>query len=112
MALPTIFWFREVRDFVAKIVPFVASALAFIAWAYNIVAVMIVAAINAIYDGIASLDTSFVSGGNFGGLEWIGYVNAVIPLDAWLALMSALMVFKIAIVTLRWIKSFIPTMAN
>lgn len=112
MALPTLYWFTKIGDYVARVVPFVASVLAFFAWAYNIVAVLIVAGINAIYEGVMSLDTSFASGASFGGLEWIGYVNAVIPLDAWLALLSALMVFKIAVVGLRWVKSFIPTMAN
>jgi hypothetical protein len=112
MALPTIFWFREVRDYVAKVVPFVASVLAFVAWCYNAIEVMIVAAFNTIKGKILSLDTSWMQSADFGVLDGIAVINSFAPVSETIGLLSALFAFKLVIYLVRWVKSFIPTVAN
>lgn len=112
MALPTLFWFTKIGDYAARVVPFVATALAFVAWAYNIVEVLIVGTFNAIASKIASLDTSFLTSADFSAFQWVTTLNAVFPLSESLGLLGALFTYKMVIIAIRWLKSFIPTVAN
>jgi hypothetical protein len=112
MALPTIFWFTKIGEYSARIIPFVATFLGFMAWCYNIVEILIVGSLNAIYNAIASLDISALGGADFAAWTYIGFVNAIFPLSEALAMLGAFYIAWISIIVLRWVKSFIPTMAN
>jgi hypothetical protein len=112
MATPTIYWYSKLAEYAAKIIPFVASALAFWAWFYNIVAVLIVGSLNKIFNYLAAIDLSNYGNVDFSTWYYIGILNAVFPLTETFAMLSGYFVFWGALITLRWVKSFIPTIAN
>jgi len=112
MALPSPFWLQDALNKLARVVPFVSTILAFFAWAYSIVEVLIVGVLNLIKNQIASLDLSMLGGANFAEWAWIGYVNALFPLSEAIGILGAYYTAWMSIIILRWIKSFVPTMAN
>jgi hypothetical protein len=112
MALPTIYWFSKIIEYVARVVPVVASVLAFFAWAYNIAEMLVIGSLNAIINQIASLDISQLGSADFSAWIWIGYVNALFPLGESIALLGAYYTAWMVVILVRWVKSFIPTMSN
>ena len=112
MALPTIYWFTKVAEYVARVVPFVSTVLAFFAWSYNIVALAIVGPLSEArlsLEGVAVVNSVAV---DWQVYEWIGLVNAVLPLSEGLALLSAYWTFCLSMNLFRWAKSFVPTLSN
>lgn len=82
------------------------------AWGYNIVEMLIVGSLNAIYNQIISLDLSAMASADFAGWVYIGYVNAIFPLSECVALLGAFYTAWLTVILIRWVKSFIPTMSN
>ncbi len=112
MALPTIYWFSKVREVLEKVFPFVTSGLALLAWWYNIVAVALVGALHWIRNALNALDLSAFAPADFSAWPYIGVINAIFPLTESLALLGAYFTVWIAVIVVRWVKSFIPTLAN
>ncbi len=61
---------------------------------------------------LTSIDTQAFRNVSFGSIEYVGYVNAFIPVSEFIGLMSIYLTIWATVILLRWIKSFIPTMAN
>ncbi len=71
-------------------------------------------AISNIYDLIVIFRGDIVRMGsaNFATLDYISYVNGVLPLAELVGLFTTYTALWLLIITIRWIKSFIPTMSN
>lgn len=112
MAKPSIYWLQKAAEILGKIAPIAGTILGFIAWLYNLIEVVIIGTIDFITAKLAEIDTSAFSNANFASLQWIGYLNAVFPLSEYLAILSAYYIAWGVVVLIRWIKSFVPTVAN
>lgn len=72
-------------------------------------------AIKYIFDRIVLLqgmDMNQISHASFAGLDMISYVNGVFPLSEMIGCVTVYTTAWIILITIRWCKSFIPTIAN
>ncbi|MCW1921500.1 hypothetical protein OKA05_02980 [Luteolibacter arcticus] len=109
--IPSMFWFNKVKDYAAKLLPLAATVIAFFAWFFNIVALVFVAGVDWI---TSTLNTIQLAGGGAEFSVWpmIGLLNAIFPLAETLGILSAYFTFWAVIISVRWVKSFIPTLSN
>jgi hypothetical protein len=109
--LPLIF-LANVAKYLAKSGKFVAIALAFILWLVDFIEVVITATIQQVVAAFQSLDLSTFSNVSLVAIDYIAYANAVLPISEFVVLFVAYMTAWLTVVIIRWIKSFVPTLAN
>lgn len=102
---------KKFLDGNAKAAKSFAILVAWLLWMFGIVQAS-VAALGDTITKFMALDMSAFYGVNFAGLDYIGVVNAIIPLSEFLALLSIYLTAWGLVIVLRWIKSIIPTMGN
>ena len=112
ISLPPLYWYKELSKYAARLWPLVSTALAFTAWMYNLVWILIVGAYTKINALLASVDLANFGNADFSQWQYIGIVNAIFPLTESLALLSFYYTLWGLVIAIRWIKSFIPTVAN
>ena len=112
MAKPTIFYLLEISKQIANMLPVISTIVGFFAWLYNFIELVLIGTMTWMMDKLNSVDTSAFSGVTLSTIEYIGYVNAVIPLSEMLGVLSAYYTAWITIILVRWAKSFVPTVAN
>lgn len=59
-----------------------------------------------------NLNVQNIESANFNSIEMISYVNGVFPLSEFIAMLTVYSTAWVLIIAIRWIKSFIPTIAN
>jgi len=111
MHWPVIF-FNNIINYLAKYQKFCAAVFAFLLWAVGFIDMFIRATIQQIVDAFLSIDTEAFSNVSLSLIEWIGYANAILPLSEFVVLMVAYSTAWLTVIIVRWIKSFVPTIAN
>lgn len=112
VSLPHIWWFNKAAQVLKNVSPVMLSILGIIAWWLNLVEIVVVGGIYTIAGVIDGLDVSAFKDASFAAFDYLGYANAVFPLSESFAALSAYAVAWGGVIMVRWIKSFIPTMAN
>lgn len=111
MIWPVIF-FSKVANALAKNGRFVALFVAFIAWATSLIDAIVNVVLTQIRDAILSIDVSAFQSVSIASLEWIGYANAILPVSEFVILLGLYVTAWLTVILIRWIKSFVPTIAN
>lgn len=105
-----------------KILKAVATVAAMTVWLSGLIMSVIAGMIDDLLARITEFDASTLeakgvdlesfANAAIASVHWIGYVNAIIPLTEMILLTGAYFTGWTALIALRWIKSFIPTIAN
>lgn len=107
-----VYWLLKASEILGKHAKFVATLVAFVAWVYDLIDRLIGAALSGILDLLHGVDLSSFQKAAFTTVENIGLVNGIIPLSETLTVFQAYFTAWGVVVLIRWIKSFIPTVAN
>lgn len=84
----------------------------FVAWLVGFIQSAITSVIATFAGIFSALNLDSFGSVDFSGLEFIGYVNAFIPLSEFVGLLTIFLVAWGAVILLRWVKSFVPTIGN
>jgi hypothetical protein len=103
---------NRITDWLARTERFFSVVLATVIWGVNAYLGVFRDAWAMIQSKIGEADPSAIGTANFSILEGVGYVNAVFPLDEVIGLYSIYFTAWLCLITIRWVKSFIPTVAN
>lgn len=112
MALPSIFYLNSMAKMLRWLGPVAASVITFTLFVTNIFTILVFGALDAIATALQSLDTSGFGNASFAVITGIGYVNAIFPLAEILIVLTAYYTAWGIIISVRWVKSFVPTIAN
>jgi len=112
MPLPSLSWIARVGESALKAIPFFGSAVGFIALIFDIGERVLVGGINFLISSVNSIDTSLFSNAAFGAVSGISYANAVFPLSEFVTIWTSVFTGAAAVLVIRWVKSFVPTVAN
>jgi len=93
-------------------VPVFGTLLGLIAYIYDLGETLFVGTLNLVISRLDAIDTSLFSNASFAAVYGIGYANAVFPLQEFVTMWIAIGVGCLSVVVIRWIKSFVPTVAN
>ncbi len=89
-----------------------AIVTAFVAWITGIIPVLVTTVMNQIQQLFATLTFSQFQNIDFSAMASIGLINAVLPLSEMLTVITIYTTMWITVIVIRWIKSFVPTIAN
>jgi len=112
MAEASVNWLVNVAKVVGKSAPFFGTAVGFVTLVYDLGTQLIVGGLGYVSARLDGLDTSTFQTTGFGVIEAVGTFNAVFPLAEALTVWSALATAMITVITIRWVKSVIPTVSN
>jgi hypothetical protein len=84
----------------------------FIAWITGGIPALVTSVMQRIGEAIAAVTFNELGSVDFSALEYIGYVNALIPLTEFIYLCGIYVTAWVSIISIRWVKSFVPTIAN
>jgi len=105
-------WLSRVGSSVVGFVPGVASVTALITLIFNLGERMLVGGLNYAITQVNGINTSAFDNATFAGITFIGYGNAVFPLEETVTIWSAVATACLSVALIRWIKSVIPTVSN
>jgi hypothetical protein len=111
MAWP-IFYFTKLASGASKHSTLIAALVAFFLWITDVITNTIVAVLEQIAALIISLDVSSFQDVSLASIEYIGYINAFFPVSEFVVLVTLYTVAWVTVILIRWIKSFVPTVAN
>lgn len=115
MIFPLLF-FVKVAQALANNSKYVAIAIAFLLWITNVIDVLITTSIAQTVNAFANLNsqTFGTTGGttDLNSIEYIGYANSALPIAEFLVLSTLFVTAWVTVISIRWLKSFIPTVAN
>ena len=111
MALPSIWYLNKTAGMLRWIAPIAGSGLSFILFVTNVFTILVWGALDAIAEALNTLDLSAFGNAQFTIIQGIGFVNAIFPLGEILIVMTAYYTAWITVISVRWIKSFVPTIA-
>lgn len=103
---------NRITDWLARAERFLSVILAGVVWAVNAYVGVFKDAWALVTEKLAELDPGAIGSANFGLLEGIGYVNAVFPVTEVVGLYTLYFTAWLCLILIRWVKSFIPTVAN
>lgn len=112
MPLPSLSWIAKVGESAARLIPVVGTITGFFTLIFDLGERIVAGGINYLLDGLDAIDTSTFDNASFGAIAMIGYGNAVFPLEETMSVGAALIAACTTIATIRWAKSFIPTVSN
>jgi hypothetical protein len=84
----------------------------FLAWITGGIPALVTSVMVRISDAVAALTFSELGSVDFSALEYIAYVNALIPLTEFVYLVGIYVTAWVTVISIRWVKSFVPTIAN
>ncbi|MBB5349877.1 hypothetical protein HNR46_000098 [Haloferula luteola] len=93
-------------------VPLIGTIFGWFVWVNDLGERIIAGGLNFIIDRLDAIDTTAFSNASFASVAGIGIANAVFPLSEAITMWSALFTAMLAIIVIRWVKSFIPTVSN
>lgn len=99
-------------NYLAKHAKAAALVVAFLLWFNNFIEWIFNVVVAQLKELASSLDVAALQGASFANLEWIGYVNAVVPVSEFVTLGGVYTTAVIVIILIRWLKSFVPTLSN
>ena len=95
-----------------KAIPLFGSALGVLSLVLSIGEHVVSAGLNFAVNQVSALDTSAFSNAAFALVAGIGYANAVFPLSEFVNIWTSVFTAAGIVLVIRWVKSFIPTVAN
>lgn len=105
-------WLSKTGSAIVGFVPGVSTVVALVTLIFDLGEKMLAGGLNLAISTLSSIDTSAFSNVSFAGVAAIGYANAVFPLDEMISIWTAVASGCLSVVTIRWVKSFIPTVSN
>lgn len=111
MIWPIIF-FSKIVNALAKNSKWVALITAFLIWVNDLIDKTVTFVMSQLLDLIASIDVSSLQNVSLSGLEYIGYANAIFPISEAVTLSTTYVTAWLIVIIIRWVKSFVPTLAN
>jgi hypothetical protein len=116
MSIISIIWplefFAKLLDYCAKHVRWIGLAMAFLAWVTGFIKACITDTLTRLSGYLDAINLDNFQNVSFATLELVGYANAIVPISEFITLMTAYLVAWLTVITVRWIKSFVPTVAN
>lgn len=104
--------FFKLMRHLAKNSKWVASAFAFCLWVKGLIDQAVLVVISQITQAINSLDLGAFTNVNLAGVSMIGVANAILPISEFVTLLAVYLTIWSTVIIIRWIKSFVPTVAN
>ena len=90
----------------------VAMGAALLLWAVGVIQNCIIAVVAGFAATLNALNIDAFKNVSFAGIEFIGYVNAFVPVSEFVGLLAIYLVAWGLVIVFRWVKSLVPTMAN
>lgn len=107
-----LYWLNRAAALLGKYGWFCGGAAGLIFWFYDVLEIAVEAGLTYILSKISDLELQQLQGVTFATLEWVGYANGILPLSEMLVLCGVYLTAWGTLLGIRWIKSFIPTIAN
>ena len=105
-------WLSKAANALSWLGPIATSLITLALFVTNIFTMLVFGALDAAATAIQTLDLSRFGNAQFAIIQGIGYVNAIFPLAEILIVLAAYYTAWISVISIRWVKSFIPTIAN
>jgi hypothetical protein len=112
MALPSIWWLSKAGNALRWINPIATAVITTTLFITNVFTILVFGALDACATALQSVNVSGFGNASFAIIQGIGYVNAIFPLAEILIILTAYYTAWISVISIRWVKSFIPTVAN
>jgi hypothetical protein len=112
MALPSIYYLNAMGKALRWIAPLAGALVSFTLFVTNVFTILVWGALDAIATALGTLDLSGFGHASFAIIQGIGYINAIFPLGEVLIVLTAYYTAWGTVISVRWIKSFVPTIAN
>ena len=112
-----IIFFTTVVNAICRIARFVAIAIALVAWFCGFIETCFNTVVGSFTAIFASLNVQGLTGNGgastmFGTLEYIGYINAFLPVSEFVGLLAIYLTAWMGVILIRWTKSLVPTISN
>lgn len=112
-------FFQRVSNGITRIGRIVAIVIAVVLWINKIIVSCLESLFESFLQLLNTLDISALKGGvggsgavSFAAIEYIGYINAFLPVSEFVGLMVLYLTAWSIVIALRWGKSLIPTFSN
>lgn len=112
MPLPSLSWISKVGESAARLIPVVGTITGFVTLIFDLGEKIVAGGFNFALERLDAIDTSAFANATYGAIAFIGYGNAVFPLDEAMSIGAALITACTTVAVIRWVKSFIPTLSN
>lgn len=103
---------QKIGEWLGKLVTFTGTGVGLVVWIFDLGNRVIGAGLGWISGKLDVVNPDAWDNVSFAGVAFIGYANAVFPLTEAVQIWSSLATACLAISAIRWVKSFIPTIAN
>lgn len=107
-----ILYFWKFANGVAKNGKSVSLFVALLLWVNNIIDTVIYGGLNAIGSLMQSLNISAFQNLSLASLPQIQYINGIFPVSEFVSMSLVYVTAVCLLITIRWVKSVIPTLAN
>jgi hypothetical protein len=105
-------WLSRVGSSVIRIVPGVGTMVSCVTLVFNLGESMLVGGLNYALEHVNAINTTGFDNVTFASVSFIGYANAVFPLEEFVTMWSSVAAGCLSIAAIRWVKSCIPTISN
>lgn len=106
------YWLTAASNCLVKISRFAATGIGFAVAVVLWINSLFIGALNLLASKLATIDVSWLKPAALSSIQWIGYFNAIYPLSETAIMFGAYLTAWLVIIIVRWVKSFIPTVAN
>ena len=111
MIWPIIF-FSKILNHLGRFSAAWAMFCGFLAWILGVIDALVTVVMDQLTALFNSFSTSGLGNVNFATVENIGLVNALFPLSEFITMCGIYVTAWVTVIIIRWVKSFVPTMAN
>lgn len=111
MIWPLLF-FWKFANWAAKNGKGVSLSVAFLLWVNNVIDNVIAVTVDGVAMGLKLINLDAFANVNLATLPYIGFINGVFPLTEFVQMGTIFVAACVALVVIRWVKSFVPTIAN
>jgi hypothetical protein len=106
------FWLSEAGRLLSNWAPGFGLVSAVFVFVTDTINRVVGAGLTFVGEKIDQLDLTALKGAQFTTIQAIGYANAIFPLSEALNVLGAYFAAVCIVFLIRWVKSFIPTVAN
>lgn len=110
--MPSIWWLSKAGNALRWLNPIATAVITTTLFITNVFTMLVFGALDAMATALQTLDVSGFGNAQFAVIQGIGYVNAIFPLGEILIILTAYYTAWISVISIRWVKSFVPTIAN
>lgn len=105
-------WLGKAAQHLSKNSKVAAFGAGFVAWITGFIDGLITATIEQLYHFFQNIITDQFTDITLTTIDYIAYANAVLPLSEFVVLMGIYVTAWVTVICIRWVKSFVPTVAN